>query len=633
MQAGSLQRKLGLIIGVNHYQDSIFQPLRFAENDAKALAQWFVNTKGGKWNPPDIQLVQGQHATRELVESLLAQLCLQVAETGDEVLFYFAGHAFVDERSGDGYLALANTRYQDTSTAISIRTLVQSIQAQSRAGHILCIFDCFQTGPAWNMRRTTQYDSKPLLGTDVLTTLQQLPNRSYMCSCRGNDAVSETGENTLGTFAHRLLLGLCGPAAESATGNVTLTKLHAYLFKNLSEQHRPQLFGQQTTPFILVGNPVPAMVAAVSASTPPRTPPSSPAPTGLFSQNGMKTPGSSTTGSGLLRSHTFAQSASSMQAPTPAFPIDGTTASIALAPEAGPGEQQQAQCKQLVAQAQQYMQSQNYKEAFDLIEQALQIVPDDTAALTLKGQLLGTAGRFAEATTVVEQILQQNPGDALAWSMRAVLLSNMGQHQAALSAIERSLEIDANNPESYAIKTRIMESIATEQSNSGERIAARGAEKLQAESAFKDNPRAFFIGAGLQILGLILGTAGSASAYFLHQNPPYASIALVCAGLAIMVVVATRGAFRYGFARLIPTILFSIIAAAILGGAYKVLGLTRIIANIQAQTQISAQAATLRLYAFVLIGVWLAAAALLPLIGCILGLITRLIMLATRRRR
>src|SRR5579864_3734651 len=116
MQSGQLPRKLGLIVGVNSYQDSTFRPLRFAEHDTKALAQWFVNGKGGKWNPPDVQLVQGQHATKNFVESSFAQLCLQVASTGDDVVFYFAGHAFVDERSGEGYLALANTRYQDTST-------------------------------------------------------------------------------------------------------------------------------------------------------------------------------------------------------------------------------------------------------------------------------------------------------------------------------------------------------------------------------------------------------------------------------------------------------------------------------------------------------------------------------------
>ena len=624
MQPGHLVRKLGLIVGVNHYQDNTFQPLRFAEHDAKALAQWFVNTKGGKWNPPDVQLVQGQHATKELVESLLAQLYLQVAETGDEVIFYFAGHAFVDERSGDGYLALANTRYQDTSTAINVRTLLQSTQSRSRAGHILCIFDCFQTGPVWDMRRAALYDSKPLLGVATLATLQQSANRLCLCSCRGNARAGETGEGALGTFAHRLLIGLCGPAIESAIGSVTLTKLHAYLFKHLPEQHRPQLFGQQTAPFILVGDPVPA---TSSNAQPSSSLSLNSSPVG---QSGMKMPGP--TKSGLLKMYASASSSGSMSA------LASQAASPnAVLQKAVPDEQQQQQYEQVLEQARQAMQTQNYKEAFDLVEQVLQVVPNNIAALTLKGQLLGTAGRLAEATATVEQLLQYDPNNALAWSMRAVLLSNMGQQQAALSAIDRSLEIDPNNPESYGVKTRIMESLATTRTHSGERVAKPGVSQRQgpygaSPVATKDNPRTFFMEAGLQILGFILGMVGAASTYFLNQTVPYVSLALACLGLAIMCVVATRGAFRYGFARLVPTVLLTIVSAGILGGA-ALLESTRIIANIQAQTQITPHAAMIRLFAFGFIGIWLAAAAILPFLGAIIGIITGFIARASNRGR
>jgi tetratricopeptide (TPR) repeat protein len=625
MQSGQSPRKLGLIIGVNHYQDSTFRALRFAENDAKALAQWFVNGKGGKWNPPDVQLVQGQHVTKTFVESSFAQLCLQIASTGDNVVFYFAGHAFVDERSGEGYLALANTRYQDASTAINIRTLLQSSQSQSRAGHILCIFDCFQTGPVWDMRRTSQYDSKPLLGAATLAALQQVSNRLCLCSCRGSTMASETGESKLGEFAHRMLLGLCGPAAESATGNVALTKLHAYLFKNLSEQHRPQLFGQQTAPFILVDNSVSAALSTTQLS-------SSPSYNGSRVDQGVMSTPEPSKGS-LLKNYAApaSMSASAIQ-PASALPNLGQSPSPSgPLQKAAPDGQQQRQSKQVLEQAQKCMQNQNYKEAFSLIEQLLHLAPNDIEALTLKGQLLGTAGRLEEASATVEQILQNEPENALAWSMRAVLLNNMGQSSVALSAIERSLELDASNPESYGIKTHIMESVAAAQTQNGERAAKLDVSQGQMSRGIspevtKDNARAFFIGAGLQVLGFILGTVGAASTYVLHQTTtPYASLAIVCLGLAIMCVVAAQGAFRYGFTRLIPTIALTFLSVAILGGAY-VLAFTRIIANIQAQTQITNQAAIARLLAFGFIGIWLAAAALLPLIGCISGLVVGLVV-------
>src|SRR5579859_3277020 len=120
-----MAKRLGLIIGVNQYQDPTFRPLQFAENDARALAQWLVNAQGGKWNPSDVQLVQGMHATRELTESLIMQVCLNVAEPGDLVMIYFAGHAFIDEDSGQGYLALANTRYQEARTGLHLLSFAQ----------------------------------------------------------------------------------------------------------------------------------------------------------------------------------------------------------------------------------------------------------------------------------------------------------------------------------------------------------------------------------------------------------------------------------------------------------------------------------------------------------------------------
>ena len=99
-------RRLGIIVGANSYLDPAFRPLQYAENDARALAQWLVNTKGGNWAPSDVQHVQGAYATRELVESLITQTCMHVAGPSDLVFVYFAGHAFLDETSGQGYLAL-----------------------------------------------------------------------------------------------------------------------------------------------------------------------------------------------------------------------------------------------------------------------------------------------------------------------------------------------------------------------------------------------------------------------------------------------------------------------------------------------------------------------------------------------
>ena len=149
-----MSRRLGLIIGVNQYQDSALRPLNYAENDARALAQWLVNTKGGNWSPAHVQHVQGAHVTKELVESLISQMCLQIAEPDDLALIYFAGHAFVDDQSGDGYLALSDTTIARPATGLHLVSFANHVLTRSRAGHILLILDCLQNGSSWTTRRS-----------------------------------------------------------------------------------------------------------------------------------------------------------------------------------------------------------------------------------------------------------------------------------------------------------------------------------------------------------------------------------------------------------------------------------------------------------------------------------------------
>ncbi len=575
-------RHLGLIVGVNQYQDRTFCPLHFAENDARALAQWLVNNKGGKWSPPDVQLVQGQHATRELIESLITQICIQQAEEGDAILLYFAGHAFIDEHSGEGYLAFTNSQYQDPTTCLSLLSFAQHVLTRSRASQILCIFDCFQTGQIWNMRRTSAYDSKPLLGSSVLNVLQSQPNRLFMCSCRGNDRVGESGEHGIGQLIHGMVLGLCGPAVDQATGTVSLTKLHAYLFGSLDEQHRPQLFGQQQTPFLLVGD----LLAAIPIAETPES------ATSQMTAGAPWIHASGPATSGLLKKNV--QNAAL-----------NAVASAPLDSDNLPAAAQEQQNQQLLAQAQTLFDAQNYGEAFHLVEQILTTSPNNLAALILKGQLLGTGGRYQEAQNTIEHILQLDPNSAIGWSMRAVVLSNLGQHQMALEAVERSLELDAQNPETYAIKNNIMGNLAMTQSQANNSPIPR----IRTDTKPTSFVRAFLIGAGFSLLGIVLGLVGIALLAFV-PSIPYIGLFISSMALAISSVSAARGSFRNGIPIVLAVSLFSLIIAVLLGGAAVLKRATLL-------DQLSTHPSLFQ--PLLVLVVWLAAIAAIPFILALLG--------------
>ena len=263
----------------------------------------------------------------------------------------------------------------------------------------------------------------------------------------------------------------------------------------------------------------------------------------------------------------------------------------------------------------------NGEEALRLTDQALQITPGESSGLTLRGQILGTMGRFPEALAVVQQLRQQEPDNALAWSMGAVLLTNMGRHQEALAAIERSLELDASNPESYAIKTNIMSSIAIAQ-NKDKTLPKN---ELIASEKRRGGPLSFLVGMGMQFVGLLLGIIGGLIPIIRPTLPMTLSFLLESLGLAILCVNAARGAYRHGFLRVLVTIFFSLIPIVILGigigyrPAYR-----KIIFELQAHTTF--------LLPLLFLGLWLAVAAVVPIILAIIGFIVGMIRGVRRRR-
>jgi tetratricopeptide (TPR) repeat protein len=582
-----MARRLGLIIGVNQYQDPTFRPLQAAESDAQAIAQWLVNTKGGKWAPGNVQHVEGAYATRELVESLVTQLCTRVAEPGDLILIYFAGHAFVDERSGAGLLALPNTQYQNPETGIHVASLLQKTLLRSRAAHVVLILDCFQTGKAWNAQRTSPYDSRALLGPQLYAALQNTPDRFIICSCRGNDFAPEQTQRNLGLFAYQLIVGFSGPVVDPATGIITLQQTYNYLLSTTGEQQRPQLFGREQSPTILVGDLPDGDNMPFSKAVTGKGPAQSPMQPGM------------------------AQSAAA-------------NASFAAAtmsrPDSGPlqmNEQSKQRYNQLMNVARQLLQAQRFPDAFAAVEQALQIAPNDLPALILKAQILGIGGRTQDAFATIEQVMRIDQNNATAWSTYAQLLGNSGQMQQALEAIERSLALDPQNPEAYVIKNDIMGQLAMIQSNSGT-LSSR-------LSPLKKQPTAksttYLLVFGLQLIGLLVGTGGILLLELQHRITSVPGLLLITLGLLFLSFNAWRATSRYGFASFIPIIVASLLSGAILGAVYK-FGLNRVNAFLKLHPTF--------FMPLPFIEGWLVAATVIPLLVALIGFAVSSIM-AKRR--
>jgi hypothetical protein len=588
-------KRLGLIIGVNNYHDTTFRSLQFAETDARALAQWLVHVRGGQWNPEDVQLVLGSEVTRELVESLVSRLCLNTATADDMVLIYFAGYAFVDQVSGDGCLACTNTRYQQSSSGLHVPSLVSQVLARSSAAQILCILDCFQIGSVWNMRRSSPFDYKPLIGPILQSDLQQMQGRLLYCTCRGTERTPEVSEKNLGSFMYRLVMGAGIAASDSHKGQVTLQSLHDFLSEKLDEQHRPQVFGQESRPLVLVGE----MPVLRTGTLGGRRTGSLVSPNGLLANQ-------ASTAVAVSELAQLSPTGSNMSGPPPLFDMPAPqplSLGMGQATLATVEHNRLQQCQQMLGKAKQLVLAQNLQQAYQLTETILQMHPTFLEALILKGQILGGIGRYDEALKSVKQVVQIDPENPLGWSMAAALLANTGQYPEAMSAVDRSLSLDPTNTETISIKEMIREKLAEVQVDSGKRSRLVAPKKKP-----RDSVKAFMLGMGLQFFGLLLGIAGAFLLLIKPNLPILIGFLLDSVGLALLCVNAWRGSYLYGWKRFLLTLFFSLITVGLTGALYVVKPAYNFIVVNHVENSFGL------IIPLVFLVLWLVAAAVLPLL-------------------
>ncbi|BAY98870.1 TPR repeat-containing protein [Tolypothrix tenuis PCC 7101] len=87
-----------------------------------------------------------------------------------------------------------------------------------------------------------------------------------------------------------------------------------------------------------------------------------------------------------------------------------------------------------------HLAGQDYKEAMDTYEKALEIKPDDRYALNLRGIALLNLGRYEEAVASYNKGLKIQP-DQYAWYFRGNALRNLGHYEEAIASYDKALEL------------------------------------------------------------------------------------------------------------------------------------------------------------------------------------------------
>lgn len=237
-----MSHRYALIAGIDQHAGSgDFPHLPFAESDASALYELLIDPERGGWDAEHVILLTGADATRDEIESQLRDTLLVQARAGDFVLVYFAGHAFLDPDTHDGYLALHGTHIKRPATGLHLPTYVDHYLYDAQAANILTILDIAHTGPGWSQQSG---DASRLFG-QALLDLPRTNGRVILTTRRSGLVSQEQMERGHGMFMAQLLEGLEGQAANPRTGRITLGTLYDYLDEVIDrrEAYYPQKFG------------------------------------------------------------------------------------------------------------------------------------------------------------------------------------------------------------------------------------------------------------------------------------------------------------------------------------------------------------------------------------------------------
>jgi tetratricopeptide (TPR) repeat protein len=247
----TIPRSYALVIGVGDYRSlPATAKLAFAERDAEAIYSVLISPEGGNFRAENVRKLTGAKATLANMKKELETWLPGAAKPEDRVLVYFAGHGFVDPKSGKAFLAPYDLDPNNiAATGYSMDQLGKIIGSSVQAKWKVLLTDSCHSGAI-----------TPEQGEIVNKSLLDL-NRSMfsMTASRARERSFESKDwgGGHGIFTYYVVRGMEGYADENKDSIVTADELAEYVRRNVREASR----GQQN-PTVDKGNFDPQMLLA-----------------------------------------------------------------------------------------------------------------------------------------------------------------------------------------------------------------------------------------------------------------------------------------------------------------------------------------------------------------------------------
>lgn len=203
-----IERKFVVVIGIDQYADKAIPSLDNAISDASAVSQLFADKLGY-----EVQVIK--NATRAEIIKTINQLAAEV-EINDSVVVYYAGHGYLNRKTGTGYWIPADASSKDPATWISNNSISEML-TEIRSKQMVMISDsCYSGSLTKEQGVGVSGGVKP---ADILT------KRSVVVMASGGDEpVADEGKNGHSIFAWYLM---------EALNNVDSWKIGTNIFERI----------------------------------------------------------------------------------------------------------------------------------------------------------------------------------------------------------------------------------------------------------------------------------------------------------------------------------------------------------------------------------------------------------------
>jgi formylglycine-generating enzyme required for sulfatase activity/uncharacterized caspase-like protein len=259
-------RNWAILIGVNEYLDPKIPQLQYCVEDARKLFETL--TRLGDFQPDRVLLLvddQPKAHLRPLRLNLQSQIegWLANCQPQDTVIIAFSGHGFVDELTGEGFLAPADCELDDLrGTGFATERLRQMLR-KCRARKKLLILDCCFAGAERSGVPTGA------TGQELSEAFREAQGLITLASSRKDERSQEWPEKGQGLFTYFLLEGLAGKADYDGDGVVNVDELYRYTFENVPLAAQRELNARQR-PVRIIGPDTEGVFALSRVAVVPR---------------------------------------------------------------------------------------------------------------------------------------------------------------------------------------------------------------------------------------------------------------------------------------------------------------------------------------------------------------------------